>query len=186
MRFADRHPALFHVADRAAIEGIARHGLLSARRLSALYDGPNCLEENRAAYVELAPEAALRRQGLRDGSLRPRLDPAISLGEWRQFINGFVFLFAARPLAQRFVATEPTRDQVVLAWATAPLVDACLDIRVCRYNNGYIDRSPRATARKRTYSDYESAARWSGTPVKEVVVMGGIPPTVRFEVLPSP
>ncbi len=186
MRFAERFPALYHVTDRAAVEGIARTGLVCAQRLVALHRGRDCLAVNRDTYIDLAPGVALRRQGMRDGPLRPRLDPAITPGEWRRFINQFVFLFAARPAAVRFLSTEPTRDQVVLAFATAALVAARLDLRVCRYNNGYIDRSPRASARRRGFGDYEAAEGWSGTPVKEVAVVGAIPQSIHFSVLPLP
>ena len=185
MTFAQRYPALFHVADRAALDGIRRHGLLSARRLVAMHGGDDAwLRNNREGYRDLAPGVSLRRQGMRDGPLRPRLDPSIGLEEWRWFINGLVFLFPGEALAKRFLPTEPERDQVVLRYATLDLLAAGVALRTCRFNNGYIDRSPVATARWRHYDDYQDAAAWTGVPVKEVAAADAIPPVIGFEVLP--
>ena len=184
MRFEARFPTLFHVADRAAVESIGREGLLTARALVARYGGDaGWLRGNREGYCELAPGVALRRQGMRDGALRPRLDPAIPTEAWRWFINGMAFLFGREAEARRFMGAEPGRAQVILRYETAAVLAAGVALRVCRFNNGYIDRSPVATARRRRFDDYRAVAEWAGTPVREVAAPGGIPAGVGFAVL---
>ncbi len=186
MSFAARFPALFHVTDRAALPGIREHGLLSARQLCRRHgvDDPALLRHNRTAWAAVGA-AALRRQGMRDAVLRPRLDPAITCEAWRWFINGLVFLLPTETLARRFLRSEPTRDQVVLHFATQQLADA-VALRTCRFNNGYIDRAPPATARKRRFDDYRPVADWAGSPVSEVVASDLIPPAVGFALLSPP
>ena len=183
MRFAARYPAVFHVTDAAAVRGIRAHGLLSARSLCRLH-GVNddaWLRQNRTAWTPVGPDA-LRRQGMRDAVLRPRLDPAIACDDWRWFINGFVFLFPTERLARRFLRSEPGRDQVVLRFATEALA-ATVALKTCKYNNGYIDRAPPATARQRRHADYQPLLAWTGSPVSEVVVENRIPTAVPFTVL---
>ncbi len=186
MSFAARFPALFHVTDRAAVPGIREHGLLSARQLCRRHgiDDPALLRQNRTAWAEVGP-AALRRQGMRDAVLRPRLDPAISCEAWRWFINGLVFLLPTEHLARRFRRSEPGRDQVVLRFATQDLA-AAVELCACRFNNGYVDRAPPATARRRRFDDYRPIADWAGSPVSEVVAATLIPPVVPFTLLSPP
>ena len=186
MLFEARYPALFHVADRAAVDLIRRDGLLPAQELVARHGGDaRWLRSNRDGYCELAPGVALRRQGMRDGALRPRLDAAIGTDEWRWFINGMAFLFGREAEASRFVRTEPGREQVVLRYETAAVLRAGVGLRACRFNNGFIDRSPVAMARRRGFDDYRAVAAWAGQAVREVVAPGGIPAGVPFAVLPG-
>ena len=184
MTFAQRYPALFHVADRAALDGIRRHGLLSARRLVAMHGGDDAwLRNNREGYRDLAPGVSLRRQGMRDGPLRPRLDPSIGLEEWRWFINGFVFLFSSAEQAEALRTAEPTREQVVLRYDTASVIAAGAELFTCRFNNGYIDRAPVINARRRRYDDYRRETDWVPAQiVREVAVLTVIPPEVDFTV----
>ena len=74
---------------------------------------------------------------------------------------------------------------MILRYDTAAVLAAGMALRVCRFNNGYIDRSPVATARRRGFEDYRAAAEWAGTPVREVAAPGGIPAEVGFAVLPD-
>jgi hypothetical protein len=183
--FARRYPALFHVTWREAVDAIRAQGLLSARRLCERHghDGPDTLTANRTLRVAVGPHV-LRRQGMSDTALRPRLDPSITVEAWRSHINGLVFLFAEEAVARRLMASE-SPEQAILGFRTEHLLDIA-DVRVCRFNNGYIDRRPLSDPRLRTFNDYQPAAEWKGTPVAEVVVAGAIPPEVAFSVLPSP
>jgi hypothetical protein len=51
-------------------------------------------------------------------------------------------------------------------------VEADLVLLTCRFNNGYLDRSPPDRRRLRAAGDY---APWDGGPVREVAVAGPIP-----------
>lgn len=190
--FVRRVPALFHVADRAAVPSIQRHGLLSAERLAQLFAvAPHrrmsLLTENRDNYEAFDHPvhgvAWLRRQQMRDGPLRSRLHPGIELREWRRFINGLVFLSPTLAVAERLRAAEPGRDQVVLSWRTADVFGAGLPVLWCRYNNGYIDRSGPAKRRLRAREDYQEAELFApGDLVVEVVVPSGLPAALPFSV----
>lgn len=190
--FLRRVPALFHVADRASVPLIRRHGLLSAERLVRLFAvAPHrhaaLLQENRDGYEVLThPQqgtAFLRRQQMRDGPLRSRLHPGIGLQEWRRFINGLAFLAPSLMAAERLRGAEPARDQVVLRWRTKDVLDAGLPILWCRFNNGYIDRSGPANRRLRAREDYRDAAVLGpADPVVEAVVPSGLPPMLPFTV----
>lgn len=181
-----RFPLLFHVTDRAALPGIARLGLLPAAALARL--AGRDVSANRDGWVDLAVEgqklASLRRQGMGDGALASRLAPGLTPATWRAFINGMVFLFVTETAARGFRGAEPGRDQVVIAWERAALEAAGCDLRGCRFNNGYIDRSPAAKRRLRGPADYLPLAGWTGAAPREVAVMGGIPPGLPFRPLP--
>ena len=182
--FAARFPLLFHVTERSALPSIARHGLLSAAALARRLGAAPDLGANRGAWTRLATpvgEALLRRQGMPDAALASRLDPAIALGDWRRFINAQVFLFPAEAAAWRLLRAEPGRDQVVLAYPTAALLAAGCALAFCRFNNGFIDRSPPGRRRRRSFADYRPVAEWPGGPApREVTVAGGIPAGVPF------
>ena len=185
--FADRFPALFHVTDRAALPGIRAHGLLSAaalcRSCAVPADRlPALLEHNRGTYAALAPGAALRRQGMPDGPLSRRLAPGLDPAGWRRLVNGMVFLFARPRDAETLRACEPSRDQVILRFETAALLGAGLDLRACRYNNGYLDRRPRDRPRLRGPGDYVPVPEWTGGVPGEVTAGPAIPPCIGFEV----
>ncbi len=171
------------MADRAALPGIRSHGLLSARALCALHGvaSDDLLRENRLCWRQAGP-AMLRRQGMRDVVLRPRLDPAIACPDWRWFINGHVFLFPTEAAALRLRASEPGRDQILLRFTAAYVMGAGL--LTCRYNNGFADRRPIATARRRTWSDYQPVEAWAGTQVAELAVPDRIPAHIPFAVEP--
>lgn len=188
-----RFPQLYHVADAAALPGIRRHGLLSAKALCHLFevpasDRPALLTRNRDGYVRLTHsehgEAWLRRQSMRDAPLRARLDPALAPGQWRRFINAHAFLCTSRDWADRLRAFERGREQMVLTWDTGDLLAAGVALCVSRYNNGTVlDRSPPDKRRLRSFADYIPAgAMPPRMPVKEVAARGRIPPGIPFAV----
>ena len=185
MDFSTRFPTLFHVTWAAAVGAMKVEGVMSAQRLCERHGhgDPATLTANRRRPVAIGPHL-LRRQGMSDRALRPRLDPSITVEAWRFAINGMVFLFPDLRSARRLVASE-ARAQVILRFSTAHLMRA-VEIGVCRYNNGYVDRRPLSVARRRSFSDYQPVADWAGTPVAEVVATGAIPPSVPFTVLPLP
>ncbi len=182
--FAARFPVLFHVTDRVALPGIARHGLMSAERLCAWLGADGDLGANRLAWRSLETplgRAALRRQGMPDAALRSRLDPAIDVAEWRRFISAHAFLCVRRTDAQHLMRAEPGRDQAVIAFPTAALIAAGCALRFCAFNNGHIDRSAPDRRRLRSFGDYRPIAAWvPGTPIREISIHGGIPPSIAF------
>ena len=188
--FATRFPLLFHVTERSALPAIARHGLLSAEGLARRLGATPDLGANRGAWTRLATpagEALLRRQGMPDAALASRLDPAIAIADWRRFINAQVFLFAVEAAAWRLLRAEPGRDQVVLAYPTAALLAAGCALTFCRFNNGFIDRSPPGRRRRRSFADYRPIAEWQGGPApREVTIAGGIPAGMPFTLRTDP
>lgn len=188
-----RYPQLYHVTDAAALSGLRRHGLLSAKALCCLFevpagDRPALLTRNRDGYARLVHpvhgEAWLRRQSMRDAPLRSRLDPALTPGQWRRFINAHAFLCASRAWAERLRAFERDREQVVLTWNTAALLAAGVVLLACSYNNGTVmDRTPPHRRRLRGFADYVPAeAIPPGMAVKEVAARCRIPPWVPFAI----
>lgn len=188
-----RFPQLHHVADAAALPGIRRHGLLSAKALCHLFEVPSArrpalLTRNRDGYVRLTHPvhgvAWLRRQHLADAPLRSRLDPALAPGQWRRFINAHAFLCTSRAWAERLRAFERGREQVVLTWNTDDLRAAGVALWLSRYNNGTVlDRAPPDRRRLRSLADYVPAgAMPPGMAVKEVAARGRIPPGIPFTV----
>lgn len=188
-----RFPQLHHVADAAALPGIRRHGLLSAKALCHLFEVPAAarpalLTRNRDDYTRLTHpkhgEAWLRRQSLRDAPLRSRLDPALNPGQWRRFINAHAFLCTSSTWAERLRAFERGREQVVLTWDTGDLLAAGVALWLSRYNNGTVlDRAPPHRRRLRSLADYVPAAAMPPRmAVKEVAARRCIPPGIPFTV----
>lgn len=193
--FCASHPRLFHVADGKAQASIRRHGLLSAESLCDLFEvspgeRERLLAENRKDYERLSHtvhgEAWLRRQYAWDGAMRTRLRPGLTPQGWRRFLNQHVFLHASERAACRFAGHEKERWQVVLVWETRALLDAGLRLRTCRWNNGMVDRSPAHRRRLRGEDDYIPVAEFDRSrPISEVAMLGGIPSSVPFVVLPA-
>ena len=188
-----RFPQLHHVTDAAALPSLRRHGLLSAKAMCCLFEvpasaRPALLTRNRDDYARFRHpvhgEAWLRRQSMRDVPLRSRLDPALTPGQWRRFINAHAFLCASRAWAERLRAFERDREQVVLTWDTEALLAAGVALAACQYNNGTaMDRAPPHRRRLRGFADYVPAgATPPGMAVKEVAARCRIPPWVPFAV----
>ena len=188
--FTAAFPLLYHVTRTSSLAGIRRDGLLPASVFLNHPDTPDKTTPNRDVWTEApGPDGRavwLRWQNLRDEPLRKRLPDGITPAEWRRFINGMVFLFttAAQAQALRAYAKDQAFPQAIIGFRTTELLAAGCDIRVCRWNNGYLDRS--RPPRLRTFADYRPAGEWRrGDSVKEVVVVGGIPAQVPFETMPS-
>ena len=190
-RFALDWPRLFHVTNRKTLPSIRRYGLLSAARLCELFDVPNerraaLLGANRDGYEPLQHPlrgtAVLRRQKMRDQAMHSRLTPGLTPADWRRFINGLVFFVTHEARAIRLRDYDRDQDQIILFWCTRALLDAGLDLRVCRYNNGMVDRSPPGRRRLRAPSDYVPLSRYAGGPISEVAVPNAIPGSLDFTV----
>jgi hypothetical protein len=79
-------------------------------------------------------------------------------------------------------AKDRAYPQAIIRYATAELCDAGCDLRVCRWNNGYLDRSK--PPRLRSFADYRPICEWrKGETVKEVTAREGFPILVPFEVI---
>lgn len=187
--FASRYPWLFHVTETSALPAIARHGLLSAEALARLLGAGPDLGANRRAWTPLVTPrgtALLRRQGMADAALASRLAPGITTTAWRRFINAQVFLFPSEAAAWRLHDAEPGRDQAVLAAPTAALLEAGCELRFCRFNNGFIDRSPPDRRRLRAFTDFRPIAEWQAGPaagraaLREITVAGAVPPGIAW------
>jgi hypothetical protein len=187
--FAERHPLLFHVTDRSSLPSIRRNGLLPSTALCELFGvtPERCailLEDNRDRYELLEhPQhgrAVLRRQLMREAVMATRLAPGLSPAAWRRFINGMVFFVVDARRAARLRDYDDGRDQVVLVWCTRTIMDAGLELRTCRYNNGMVDRTPAHRRRLRCPDDYVPASRYCGGPIAEVAATAAVPPGIPF------
>jgi hypothetical protein len=188
LRFVNRFPSLFHVTRRSALAGIRMAGLCPAGLLIAARETDLALDGNRDRWTEVStfagPPVWLRWQRMRDHVLVTRLPPTIEPVTWRRFINGMVFLFPSLSHAAHLKSApaDAAIDQVILRFSVASLIEAGCDLRVCRWNNGYPDRS--RPPRLRTFGDYRPIADWSpGDTVQEVTIAGVIPTSVPFEVV---
>ena len=188
MPFAAAFPWLFHVTRRTALAGIRQHGLLAAATLLARHGDPGQADANRATWTPVAATngaaAWLRWQRLSDHGLLKRLPATITPQQWRAFINGMVFLSASSAEAERLMSApaDAQVEQVMLRCSTGQLLQAGCELRLCRWNNGFLDRSK--PPRQRGFADYTLAGDWrKGDAVREITVVGGIPASVPFEVV---
>jgi hypothetical protein len=183
--FLARYPYLFHVTRRSAIDGIARRGLRSASSLTAGLGRNVQRDENRTEWTDHVDREGskiwLRWQRLRDPVLHRRLPESISPMAWRRFINGMVFLFPSLKDAEglRRSPVDAAVDQVILRFRSAALIDAGCALRLCRWNNGFPDRT--RPPRQRSYDDYRLAQEWRrGDTVREVTIAGEMPAKHTF------
>ena len=186
--FIGKYPLLFHVTRRSALNGIRQSGLQSSCMLAPSWGNGDVINANRDCWTEhLDPNGHpvwLRWQRMRDRVLLTRLPSTIDPSQWRRFINGMVFLFPSRSAAEqlRSAPVDSGVDQVILSFETLLLVRAGCDLRVCRWNNGYPDRS--RPPRRRAFSDYRPITEWKrGDKVQEVIITDRIPTSVTFEVV---
>ncbi len=191
--FLRRNPALFHVTHRTAIEGIRRHGLLTAAELAASPEHDAAVTGNRARWTPVpdpsGDAAWLRWQNMPDGPIGTRLHRDVPPSAWRLFINNMVFFFPTAEQAEglRAASRDRDREQVVLRFGTASLAEAGCALLVCRWNNGYLDRAPPERRRLRAFGDYRPVAAWKrGDPIGEIAAWGGVPSGIPFEVLTEP
>ena len=185
--FVDAFPYLFHVTRTSAVAGIQRDGLLPA---SAFLNRRSPCEPtaNREGWTGIPNGDGqcvwLRWQNLRDDPLRKRLPATITPADWRDFINGMVFLFAtpAKALALQTYAVDQAVAQTVICFRTAKVAAAGANLRVCRWNNGFLDRSK--VPRLRTFDDYRPISEWrKGDIIQEVTATDGISARVGFEII---
>ena len=184
--FSRRFPTLLHVTDAAALASIARHGLLSAEALCALFEVPDAealLGRNRNRAVTLRHPvhgmATLRRQKLHEAGLAPRLGPGLTPACWRRFINARVFFWVSDRDARVLARAEPGRVQVTLRLATAALIEAGLALAAAPVNGGSVDRMPPGRGRRREPELYRPvAAIGPGERVREVALPGAVPPAL--------
>lgn len=174
--FLARHPELHHATRATAWPGIAAQGLLPAATLARRHDPGGAdliLSGNRGAWLDLGDDVALRRQGMPDGPLRARLAPGVEAGAWRRFINEHVFL---APDVGRYLRADPGQPMIRLSVATEALLSAGCRPLWCRFNNGFLDRSPAQARRLRGFDDWQALDAWAGERVAEVIVRGALPP----------
>ncbi|TCH99900.1 hypothetical protein EJV46_04340 [Roseococcus sp. SYP-B2431] len=174
--FAARVPLLYHATPVAAVKPILDEGLLPAAALAERHG--QAITDNRDRWLCVPGGEMLRRQGMPDKSLASRLGPGLSPEDWRVFINGHVFLFPDRTAAAGLAASKRDADvpQAVLEFETAALLAAGLRLVFCRFNNGFLDRSPPDKRRLRGFQDYRPIEEWrSGAGLKEIAILGGVP-----------
>lgn len=158
MMLAALYPELFHVSAAGAWPGIAEHGLLSARRLTALFQvrqGERAhLEDRRAAPITLE-HGGIGRAVLRDQrplslkKLASCLEDGMTVDEWMTMLNDYVFFWPTRARTQRLLRTYSHESHDVLVVDTAAFLDRYSSVvRLSHMNTG--TTSPMAHPRGRS------------------------------------
>ena len=200
--FRRAFPRLYHVTAASQVGRIRRLGLRSAASLCGALGVPAgerdaLLRRNRPKWTPLrpadgGPPAWLRWQGMNDAPLRSRLDPAIGVEDWRFFINGLAFVFGTEAAARRLrdagdrgKGAKP--PQAILAFDTAAVLEAAGErgLRLCAFNNGFLDRSaPGEGRRLRRRDDYRPLGRWrQGDRPAEIAITQALPPGITLELM---
>ncbi len=200
--FRRAFPRLYHVTAASQVGRIRRLGLRSAASLCEALGMPKeqrtaLLRSNRRKWTPIPapttgePPAWLRWQGMNDAPLRSRLDPAVAVEDWRFFINGLVFFFGTEAAAWRLRGAsdrgkEAKPPQAVLAFDTAAVLAAAgREVRLCAFNNGFLDRSaPGSGRRLRGYGDYRPLERWrlADRPA-EIAIERALPAGIKLKLL---
>jgi hypothetical protein len=200
------HPRLFHLCERAAVDGILRHGLWSTERLLAGSGFSEAERLNLLLRRRLAPVPLLHRAfgsvtindnlPLSEGKLAACLDDGLTPADWLGLLNRKVFFWAREQDAEALLgaAGNVGRAKALLIFDTRSLLEAHgASAAIAAINTGQT-RFPMKMAARRgllTFTplvglDY---ARWrkdtrSGSPrrIKEVVVEAGVPDAGRHVV----
>ena len=187
-KFEEKYPFLFHVTRRSAVGNIKHGGLRSPLLIVSGLDDKLDIHLNRQTWTKInnaeGAEVWLRWQRLHDHLLLKRLPATITPSEWRRFINTMVFFFPRLREAETLkgAKSEEGIEQVVLAFRTSSLIEAGCKLRVCKWNNGYPDRSK--PIRLRSFSDYRPVEDWRlGDKVQEVTAFDRVPAGVPFEIV---
>ncbi len=190
------HPRLFHLCERAAVDGILRNGLWSTVRLLAGSDLSEAERSNILLRRRPAPVPLLHRAfgsvtindnlPLSEIKLAACLDDGLTPADWLGLLNRKVFFWAREEDAESLLgaAGNAGRVKVLLVFDTRSLLEAhCASTAI---NTGQT-RFPLKMAARRGLSTFAPLvgldyARWrkdtrSGAPrrIKEVVVEAGVP-----------
>lgn len=135
VEFASLFPRLYHVADEANWEGIARHGLLSTSALLDLFeiDGAqrHSIESSRRRSSFTIEHAAHGRAIIRDqkamddSGLVRALRDELSPRDWYEFLNRHVFFWTSEQRVKRLLDAREYRHrrQFVLTIRTRDLLE---------------------------------------------------------------
>lgn len=152
---AARHPRLYHLTDREALDGIYRHGLLPASDLLTLFDVKG--EARRAIESERRPasvalnHAVHGKATITDNSplsaraLAACLDDGLSPEDWLRMLNARVFFWSDKNSLERLAGAKAnrTRDRVALVLDTFSLAEAYhATMELCAINSGATIRRP--------------------------------------------
>ena len=188
------HPRLHHVTAPGAIEGIRRHGLLSAR---AILDRLGIEGEERTRLLERRrpTEVRLSRPGrgtftindnlpLTETALERCLDDGITPAEWLRALNGRVYFWPSEQRLATLLGARTNRDRAreVIVFDTLALVGAHAErVRLSPINGGSTIRKP-ARRGASTYApllerDWDAWRRLRGRldTIAEVAIEGAVP-----------
>ncbi|MDO9503598.1 DUF7002 family protein [Falsiroseomonas sp.] len=175
----------WHLAPRAALPMLRRHGLLSAAALVALFEVPEpeatrLLEANRDRFTTLRHslhgEVELRRQQMWDSKLGPALEGSgTTPAQWRRHINGHVFFWLDPARVAGLRAADPQRPQVELRIDLRRLLERHgAAARLTPINTGAV-RHPR---HRRSLADWHRLGAYAdprGRRPVELAIPGGVP-----------
>ena len=188
------HPRLYHVTAPGGIEGIRRHGLLSAR---AILDrlGVEGEERERLLTRRRATEVALSRPGrgaftindnlpLTEAALETCLDDGIAPAEWLRALNDRVYFWPSEKRLATLLGARMNRDRAreVIVFDALPLARAHAErVRLSPINGGSTIRKParrgRATYAPLLEHGWEEWRRLRGRldAIAEVAIEGAVP-----------
>lgn len=185
--FVRRHPRLWHLAHGDAWAGIQEHGLLSAAALVKACHVPAARAEALLSRRRLTAErlehpdfgvAVLRDQRpLHEGKLASVLADGLTVPEWLQLLNGFVFLFPDEASLSTLHAAYADEPAIVLEIDTAALTAEYGSlVRLSSINTGAVLYKPAPRGR----GTFIGVAQFNrAKKVKEVAVGNGIPDVLR-------
>lgn len=190
------HPKLYHVTTPGAWPSIARHGLLPARGLVALFEhDPGVLGDRRPGEVRLRHPvhgAAILNDNipLSLAKLESCLDDGLTALDWLALLNDRVFFWVREDGFRSLLGARANRVRAreVVVFDTLSLVGAHADrVEISPINSGATLRKP-ARRGLATFTPLASIsyAAWrrqrpksSLDTIKEVVVRGGVPDIAR-------
>ena len=186
---AARHPRLYHVTSPGAWEGIARHGLLPAATLAALFGADQTIVERRRPDSVAISHPVHGHAVLTDNVplnlavLSRCLDDGLTPADWLQRLNERVFFWADEGGLGRLLDARLNRGRAreVLVVDTLRLARAHHDrIELSAINSGAaIRRAARRGIGTFTPMDRHSYDAWRRLRgpldrVREVTVVGGV------------
>jgi len=196
---AGRHPRLFHVTSPGAWESIARHGLLPACDLVALFAPDRAPRDDLLATrrpVEVVLDHPLHGQAilndnlpLSERALAACLDDGLGARDWLRLLNQRVFFWSDESGLQRLLGARLNRGRPreVLVFDTLALVAAHADrVEISPINSGATIRRPaRRGLATFTPLDAMTYAAWRRRRgrldrIVEVVVRGGVADIRRY------
>jgi len=126
--FTKQFPTLYHLTFASNLEGIRKHGLLSANALADLHafspeEREATLLTRRRCNQDLHGVTLRDQQAAPEAKMKSCL-VKITIPEWLSLLNSKIFFFLSKEKALRFAETYAGYDNILLEVDTAALLAA--------------------------------------------------------------